>query len=302
MSLASPAALALALALAQTGTAPYVRSRSQDTQYTPPACLYWTAPTLTWQQSTAGNPGTTGDTEFGAVSAAFQTWENQFAACGNLNLVEGARVADRRVGYNPTQANRNLVLFRTQACKGTVPDTNACWTDESCANTYDCWAFDDNVIGITTVSYDVRTGVIYDADIELNAARFNFTAVDSPCGGVPGSLGCTSTDIQNTVTHEAGHFIGLDHSSVSGSTMAPDARTGETSKRVLDDASKRFVCEVYPKGQPSVSCVDRLPTPEGSAGGDGGGGGCASGAGLAPSLLGALALLPLLRRRRARRA
>ena len=119
--LASAAALTLALSLAQTGSAPYVRSHSQDSEYTPPACLYWTASTITWQQSTFANPGTSADTEFAAVSASFKTWADQFAACGNLNLVEGARVADRRVGYSPTLANRNVVLFRTKACRGSVP-------------------------------------------------------------------------------------------------------------------------------------------------------------------------------------
>ena len=201
------------------------------------------------------------------------------------------------MGYAPGGTNRNLVLFRTRACSDVVPSTDACWDDGSCANLHYCWGFESDVIGITTVSYDVRTGVIYDADIELNAARFNFTTVSSPeCPtGVTSSQGCVSTDVQNTVTHEVGHFIGLDHNGASGSVMAPQARTGETSKRVLDADSKRFVCEVYPQGRASVSCVDRLPA--GASSTDGGG--CASAT--PGALLGALGLLlPLLRRRAGR--
>jgi hypothetical protein len=40
--------------------------------------------------------------------------------------------------------------------------------------------------------------------------------------------------------------------------MSPHADPGELTKRVLDQGSKQFVCDVYPKGQVSVTCV----TPE----------------------------------------
>jgi hypothetical protein len=295
----SPAALGLLLlALAQTGATPYVRSRAQeDAKYSPPACLYWTAPRLAFQQSQAGNPATTGESEFTAVSRSFQTWADVFSLCGNLQLSEGARVAERQTGYVSGGTNHNLVLFRTKTCEQAAPQSSTCWQDGSCANTFDCWDFDDETIGITIVSYDVRTGVIYDADIELNAAQFEFTTVDAPaCVGSVSSQSCVSTDVQNTVTHEVGHFLGLDHSSATGSVMAPDARTGETSKRRLDSASEAFVCEVYPRGKASVSCVPRLPVdaPSGEADEDGG---CAS-AGTGALLLPLLALLPALRRRR----
>lgn len=289
----SAAAFVLALALAQASD-PYVRSRAQDSQYDPPACLYWTATQLVWQQSSLGNPKTTDETEFAAVSRSFQTWADPFASCGNLALVEGPRVADRQVGYVPTGGNRNLVLFRMQECSAVVPSSDACLGEGSCANKYDCWDFGRDTIGITTVSYDVRTGVIYDADIELNG-RFNFTTVDSPrCVGTSTSQSCVSTDVQNTVTHEAGHFIGLDHTLASGSVMNPEASTGETSKRRLDSGSASFVCEVYPRGKASVSCVDRVTqTPSG----EDSDGGCAS-AGAGAALAGLLLLFPVLRRRR----
>jgi Synergist-CTERM protein sorting domain-containing protein len=229
------------------------------------------------------------------VSRSFQTWAAQFASCGNLTLVEGARVADRQTGYEPAGSNRNLVLFRMQDCSAVVPTADVCLGDGSCANKYDCWDFGRDTIGITTVSYDVRTGVIYDADIELNG-RFNFTTVDSPrCVGTSTSQSCVSTDVQNTVTHEAGHFIGLDHTLASGSVMNPEASSGEISKRQLDSGSAGFVCEVYPRAKASVSCVDRGVT-QPPSGGDSDGGCASTGALGAVGAL--LLLLPVLRRRR----
>ncbi len=288
----------LGLLLAQAGSSGYVRSRAErDARYEPPACLYWTARQLVWQQSAAGNPATTGDTEFEAVGRSFGTWADVFSRCGNLQLSEGARTAERLTGYVQGGTNHNLVLFRTKVCGDSVPETSPCWDEGTCGNTYDCWAFGDDTIGITTVSYDLRTGVIYDADIELNAARFEFTTVDSPaCTGSVSSQACVSTDVQNTVTHEVGHFIGLDHSAAPGSVMREEAADGEISKRRLDAASEALVCEVYPKGKASVSCVSRLPV-GGSPQQDSGDGGCAS-SGAGALLLPLLALLPVALRRR----
>ena len=46
-------------------------------------------------------------------------------------------------------------------------------------------------------------------------------------------VNCVSIDVQNTITHEAGHTLGLDHSADPSATMAASAPAGETSKRVL---------------------------------------------------------------------
>ena len=50
-----------------------------------------------------------------------------------------------RVEYNPTGPNANAILFRD-----------------------DNWTHDDMAIALTTVAFNVRTGVILDADMEIN--------------------------------------------------------------------------------------------------------------------------------------
>ena len=88
---------------------------------------------------------------------------------------------DRKVGYDSTGNNRNLVLFRTRRCTDVAPSSDACWKDDSCSNAYDCWSNDSQTIAVTLTTYDEKSGIIYDSDIELNAAGFFFTTSDGPC-------------------------------------------------------------------------------------------------------------------------
>ena len=74
-----------------------------------------------------------------------------------------------------------------------------------------------------------------------------------PVTSNPGN--CVATDVQNTMTHEIGHLIGLDHTLALGSVMNPSAPQGELSKRNIDQGSADFVCRTYPKGLASQSCV-----------------------------------------------
>jgi hypothetical protein len=253
------AALMLALSLGQTSTAPYVRSRVEAGDPTT-QCLFWTVPKLTWYQSSVGNPQTkpTG-AELEAVRRSFQSWQEIFTSCGNLSLEEGGQVDERKVGYEVGGDNRNVVLFRLRRCGDTnvVPATDPCWKDDSCGNAYDCWSNDTQTIAVTLTTYDEKSGIIYDSDIELNSPGFFFTTADSGglCSPPTVTMNCISTDVQNTVTHEVGHLLGLDHTNNPGSTMNPRAPPGETSKRTIDPGSSDFVCKTYPKGQASQSCI-----------------------------------------------
>ncbi|HEX8818528.1 MAG TPA: myxosortase-dependent metalloprotease, MXAN_2677/MXAN_2678 family [Archangium sp.] len=254
--------LVAALALGQTTSEPYVRSRV--TANDPNThCLFWTVPTITWQLSSVGNPKSTDaqkQNEFAAIRASFQSWQDVFSACGNLRIQEAAVVDDREVGYELRGENRNIVLFRSRRCAdpNVVPSDDECWDDDVCGNVYDCWDGDDRTIALTLTTYDEKSGIIYDSDIQLNSAGFAFTTVDKPACTQPITINtntCVATDVQNTMTHEIGHLIGLDHTLAAGSTMYPRAPPGEISKRTVDDGSRNFVCMTYPRGQPSQSCV-----------------------------------------------
>jgi len=262
-------ALALSLALGQSVS--FVRSHvDKDDART--QCLFWTAPTVTWNLSSVGNPASVDEQkqrEFTAIRASFQSWQRIFEECGNLGFSEGPPLDEREVGYSQTAQNHNLILFRSRRCVAVAPATDKCWAEETCGNVYDCWDSDDRTIALTLTTYDERSGIIYDSDIQLNASGFVFTTVDNPPCSQPitsKTPNCVATDLQNTMTHELGHLIGLDHTPRSTSVMFPQAPSGETSKRVIDQDSHAFVCLTYPKGGQSQSCFTPVLDPSPSHG------------------------------------
>ena len=287
---ASVAVLLSGLLLGQS--LPYVRSKTNDNTH----CLRWpvnagSRGTVTFVQSSVGEP-TLGQGAFQAISRSGQTWQTQLQACGNLDLTEGSHSSSRFVGYTQGGQNENLVLFRNELCS--VPSGDPCLAAGTCGNAHDCWDHGSTIIGLTTSTYVGATGEVLDADVELNAASTTPTIVDSPpCPPGAPSTSCVANDVQNAVTHEFGHVLGLAHSPDPSSTMYATEPLGETSKRTLDPGSKQFVCDVYPSGQASRDC-----TSSGGGGGGGGGGGCSSAGdpgAVGPGLL--LLLLALVARR-----
>lgn len=89
------------------------------------------------------------------------------------------------------------------------------------------------VVGITQVYYKNNTGEIIEADVLIND---NYTFSTSV--GDVNYLG-------NVITHEMGHFLGLGHSQVSGSTMFYALSRGQSQISADDKAG---VYSIYPNG------------------------------------------------------
>ncbi|MCI0572853.1 MAG: matrixin [Myxococcaceae bacterium] len=255
-------------------------------------CLYWGMESITYHQ--AGGTGVTAE-QLQAVRRSWQTWNDEFARCGNLALQEGSPTTDRRVGYDPDATdNLNVVLFRTRDCDdaGVVPGNS---DPNDRGSIYDCWDYGDTVIALTTNTYRPSSGFVLDSDIEMNAAGFEFRVCPATgCSCPIGSGNCNIADVENTMTHEVGHVVGLDHVfDNQDSTMAASAEPGETLKRSLDLPSRQFVCDVYPQGRPSQACrVTPVKQELGTIAP-----GCSAGTG-APGLVALAALVRLLGRRR----
>jgi hypothetical protein len=106
----------------------------------------------------------------------------------------------------------------------------------------DSWPYTgaDDALALTTLSYNPATGEIYDADIELNTHGTNFT-LDEVTPPI-------QADFQSIMTHEVGHFLGLDHSRVGMTTMR-EHYDGTLEFRSLDPDDIAGVCAIYPPGR-----------------------------------------------------
>jgi hypothetical protein len=211
---------------------------------------------------------------------------------------------------NAKYDQRNSLIFRKDSwCR---------WDDPVGTCSYDPAA-----LAITSV-FVSPDGKIRDGDIEVNARYFVWTDVLSD----PNSNG--KQDLQNALTHEMGHLIGLDHTcivpggptvdqyghplvdntgapvpdcadanqAVKDSTMFPSATPGDTTKRTLSSDDSQAVCDIYPVAQDPKMCPG--PNPPASSG-------CSTGPGVVPSGSAGLVVVAALvlfvgagRRRRAR--
>ena len=70
-------------------------------------------------------------------------------------------------------------------------------------NRQEVWSWAHHLVAVTLVHYREDTGVIVDADMEINAFNTSWST----------SLECEPDlhDLIATITHEVGHFVGLDH-------------------------------------------------------------------------------------------
>jgi hypothetical protein len=298
------ALLGAAPALAQDEDVPFRRTVVPGR----PLCLLWPGRDYVYHLDAGGSARTPGDTEVAAIEASFESWRTLSKTCSDYSFRRGEDWSlPVKVGYDQEQPfnNYNIVTFRETACPDVVPAEDPCWEEETCGNVYECWEHGEGTIGLTTSTFSFRDGRVLDADIELNGSQpggrvgFLFTTVDSPVCEVEPATDCVATDLQNTMTHEIGHVVGLDHVFAPGSTMEATAPPGETGKRVIDPGSGAGFCSIYPRGLPPNQCFFR-PGAGITVQADGRGTGCAAAPG--PLALGAvLATLALMRRRAAGR-
>ena len=164
------------------------------------------------------------------------------------------------------------------------------------------YAAQSHQIALTTLTFQDEDGEIFDVDVEINSAQFEITANDE----------VIKADLQAIATHEAGHFFGLSHTKVDGSTMEAQYSVGDTSLRTIEADDIAGICTVYPPDRQAAACLStRTPrhgfSAECSDALEADGGCCTTaptGTGRAPAsaiLASALGMLVLLARRRARR-
>lgn len=210
-------------------------SRSRDPE-DKSVCLYWTTRSMYFYINENCSTDLPVDDCLRAVQAAFSVWD--IVPCADFELVYGGTTPRTDIGFDEKNWSNNINLI--------------IWYESN-------WQDDPTAIALTTNTYDSSSGEIVDADIELNGVNFSFTTPESSY---------PITDIQNTLVHEAGHVIGLDHSADLSASMYASAKQGETEKRDLSQDDIDGICYVYPLGGKTPACGDGVCKPaDGSTGG-----------------------------------
>ena len=156
-----------------------------------------------------------------AVVESMAPWND--LTCSGVELIYEGAIEAQSVGYSDEGDNHNVIVFRDEMGE---------------------WIYPADVLGLTTLTFCSAVGgacgfagQLLDADIEFNGSEAPFSA---EVGAV-----VEHHDFANTLTHELGHFIGLDHSLEPESTMFASAPIEEIQKRTLAQDDIDGFCAIY---------------------------------------------------------
>ena len=169
----------------------------------------WKTLPVAYKIHEGGLPSTGNRSEFVAVHAGFEAWEN----------IEDSAIT---FSYEGT----------TETGVGALDYTNVVSFQD------DSFDFGSRVVAVTLTFYprNVEEPPILDSDILFNPNQ-NFSS-----DGAPGTL-----DLQSIATHEIGHLLGLDHVAIVSATMNPLAGLGVTFFRVLHTDDEIGCSVLYPE-------------------------------------------------------
>ena len=199
------------------------------------------------------------------TSAAY--WSRGRNSCTSFSL----SIETTGAGHPPPEAAidylNQLVIRRDGWCNPSKPDA-------PCHNSA--------ALAITTVTARKSDGVLVDVDIELNATGVEWRDLVADGEGAGGH------DLQATMTHEFGHFLGFDHScrlageppannipacdqadsAARASVMFPVESPKASPRREPTPQDLQSLCAIYPalpetiRGDGSVGC-STVPAPPG---------------------------------------
>jgi len=195
--------------------------------------LYWASSCVQVYVQAAGSPlrGISFDATQESVSRAFAAWLSTDCGKGQAPLLDVqvlGPITCATSEYNKTKKNANIVMFRDSE-----------------------WPYpgSEDALAFTHLQFNADTGELWDADLEINSAEYEFST------GEP----VTQNDLDSMLTHEAGHLLGLAHTQVKDATMYASYVKGTDSLRTLAADDEKGICAVYaPNRVPSrTSCSPR---------------------------------------------
>ena len=186
--------------------------------------LKWASGCVQMVYAREGTSHLAGDLEFTVLDRTLKTWSD--VECSYIQLVASRR-EDREVGKDIV----NVIKFRDQSwCRPAVDDDPPrCHAPEAAA--------------ITTLAFvddadSDRDGEIVDADVEVNGV--NFAISEERRSELDDERDCRA-DLANTMTHELGHVLGLDHTCLLDGQPPATDNDGNPVPRCLGTADPRLV-------------------------------------------------------------
>ncbi|HVR20168.1 MAG TPA: matrixin family metalloprotease [Polyangiaceae bacterium] len=107
----------------------------------------------------------------------------------------------------------------------------------------DAWPYGSNELGITKPSAGTKTGLMNDADVEINARPI-----------VTGML-----ELFPVLSHELGHYLGLTHSTAPNALMSESYSSFAMSGGLLTADDVAGICAIYPPSGVPLSCKTTAP-------------------------------------------
>jgi hypothetical protein len=162
-------------------------------------------------------------TALSVVQASAETWENINTSFFTVNPVEYTGAPGQVTPALDANDGQNSMIFDTAGVN---------------------FAPGGTVIAFVRSTIDLADGHTLDADMVFNDRDF-FCSTSSP-NLTPAPPGQSSVDLQSVVTHEYGHYFGLDHTSIANATMIPFI-IGDTRQRTLELDDMAGNSTIYPE-------------------------------------------------------
>ena len=164
------------------------------------ATLHWSPSEAPYSINASGSADVGDGSDIAAVKASFDAWNAAANFHYHTDCLTGLNASSIKPGNEVNDGNSIVT-----------------WVESN-------WVYGSGTIAITFNWFDPNTGVIGESDLMANGQDYTWTTTDT---GV-------QTDIADFITHEAGHYLGMDHSTDTEATMYATGNLGETKKRTLN--------------------------------------------------------------------
>lgn len=176
----------------------------------------WPSSTITYRINPAQGTNITGARSLTQVfNASFAAWDNLSTA--DISITQGPDVS------------------ATTTYSGSSPDSINILKTNMTQSEYLSAAGDSLAVTINVYN---DNGILVDSDILFNPGILYSTEITN--------TPVDRYDLQSVATHEIGHFLGLDHSSILAATMFPTIGEGTNYARVLSADEVSAIGAVYP--------------------------------------------------------